>query len=149
VLVHRAALNRDVGPKCGQRLLEAGSAIDDDKLRRLQAAFDQIVEKGPPPPATLNGFAVRGPDGLRQAASLSPPLFFTASSTFWPSWRTPSATKREIEVAFLSSRTRTTVPSRMRRMIGSSARERAFHPSQSPFTFRQTRLTTSLPTEPA
>lgn len=37
------------------------------------------------------------------------------------SLRTPSATSREIEVAFLSSRTRTTVPSRMSRTIGSSA----------------------------
>ena len=43
---------------------------------------------------------------------------------------------------------RTTVPSRMSRMIGSSVSERAFHASQSPFTLRQVRLTTSLPTSP-
>jgi hypothetical protein len=43
-----------------------------------------------------------------------------------------------------SSRTRTTVPSRIRRMIDCSANERAFPASQSPFTSRQTRLTISL-----
>ena len=37
-----------------------------------------------------------------------------------------------------SSRTRTTVPSRMSRTIGSSASERAFQASQSPFTLRVT-----------
>jgi hypothetical protein len=36
------------------------------------------------------------------------------------------------------------VPSRIRRMIGSSFRERAFQASQYPFTLRQVRLTTSL-----
>src|ERR1700730_3700611 len=82
----------------------------------------------------------------RQAASLSPPMFLTANRTFWPSCRTPSATRSEIDVAFLSSRTRTTVPSRMSLMIGSSFKERAFQSSQSPFTLRQTRLTVSFPT---
>ena len=48
-------------------------------------------------------------------------MFFTASNTFWPSSRTPKATRSEIEVAFLSSRTRTTVPSRMSRTILSSS----------------------------
>ncbi len=33
-------------------------------------------------------------------------------------------------------------------MIGSAANERVFHASRSPFTLRQTRLTTSLPTAP-
>src|SRR6202035_4413787 len=51
----------------------------------------------------------------------------------------------EIDVAFRSSRTRTTVPSRISRTIGSSASGRVFQASQSLFTFRQTRLTTSLP----
>ena len=76
-------------------------------------------------------------------------MLLIASSTFWPSARTPSATSNEIEVAFLSSRTRATVPSRISRTIGSSASERAFQTSQSPFTLRQVRLTTSLPTGPA
>src|SRR3984893_8822004 len=84
----------------------------------------------------------------RQAASLSPPMFLTANRTFCPSCRTPSATRSEIDVAFLSSRTRTTVPSRMSLMIGSSFKERAFQLSQSPFTLRQTRLTVSFPTAP-
>ena len=52
-------------------------------------------------------------------------------------------------MAFLSSRTRTTVPSRMSRTILSSFSERAFHASQSLFTLRHVRLTTSLPTAPA
>ena len=53
-----------------------------------------------------------------------------------------------IEVALRSSRTHTTVPSRISRTIGSSASERAFQASQSAFTFRRTRLTVSLPTAP-
>ena len=44
--------------------------------------------------------------------------------------------------------TRTTVPSRMSLMIGSSFKECAFQSSQSPFTLRQTRLTVSFPTAP-
>jgi hypothetical protein len=62
--------------------------------------------------------------------------------------RTPSTTSSEIEVALRSSRTRTTVPSRIRRTIGSSASERLFQASQSLFTLRQVRLTVSLPTVP-
>ena len=46
----------------------------------------------------------------RQASVLSPPMFLTASNTFWPSARTPMTTSSEI--ALRSSRTRTTVPSR-------------------------------------
>src|SRR5205814_210698 len=85
---------------------------------------------------------------LRQASVLSPPMLLIASSTFWPSSRTPRTTSSEMEVALRSSRTRTTVPSRISRTIGSSASERAFHASQSLFTLRQTRLTVSLPTAP-
>ncbi len=44
MLMHRAALNRDVGPQCGKGFLEAGRAVDDDKFRRLQAMFDEFVE---------------------------------------------------------------------------------------------------------
>src|SRR5450631_3375995 len=57
-------------------------------------------------------------------------------------------TRSEIEVALRSSRTRTTVPSRIRRTIGSSASERVFQASQSLFTLRHVRLTVSLPTVP-
>src|SRR5271165_750730 len=38
--------------------------------------------------------------------------------------------EQEIAVDFLSSRTRATVPSRIKRMIGSAANERVFHASQ-------------------
>ena len=72
-----------------------------------------------------------------------------ASSTFWPSARTPSAIRSEIEVARLSRWIRTTVPSSISRTIGSSPSGRAFEASQSPFTLRHARLTTSLPSGPA
>ena len=58
-------------------------------------------------------------------------------------------TSSEMAVGLRSSRTRTTVPSRINRTIGSSASERAFQASQSLFTLRHTRLTVSLPTAPA
>jgi hypothetical protein len=51
----------------------------------------------------------------------------TANRTFWPSCLTPRATSKEIEVDFLSIRTRTTVPSRMSRMIGSPAKRLTIH----------------------
>src|SRR5204862_653021 len=70
------------------------------------------------------------------------------ATSSWLSSRTPRTTSSEMEVALRSSRTRTTVPSRISRTIGSSASERAFHASQSLFTLRQTRLTVSLPTAP-
>jgi len=43
--MHRAALNRDVGPQCGKGFLEAGRAVDDGEFRRLQATFDKVIEK--------------------------------------------------------------------------------------------------------
>jgi hypothetical protein len=51
-------------------------------------------------------------------------------------------------VALRSSRTRTTLPSRISRTMSSLARSRRVQASQSDFTFRHTRLTTSLPTAP-
>ena len=130
MLVHGAALDSHVGPQRRHRLFEARRAVDDDQLRRSQSAPDEIVEQ-------------------RTPGRLAFPACSIASSIFWPSARTPSATSNEIEVALLSSRTRATVPSRISRTIGSSASERAFQASQSPFVLRQTRLTTSLPTGPA
>ena len=53
-----------------------------------------------------------------------------------------------MDVAFLSRRTRATVPSRISRTMGSSLSARAFQASQSPLVLRQTRLTVSLPTAP-
>src|ERR1700757_2511658 len=48
MLVNRAALDKNIRPKRGERFLKAGSAIGDDELRRLQAAFDEIIEERPP-----------------------------------------------------------------------------------------------------
>ena len=75
-------------------------------------------------------------------------MFLIDSRTFWPSRRTPMAASTEMFVAFLSSRVLITVPSRISRTMSSSARLRAHHASQSTFTLRQARLTTSLPTAP-
>ena len=103
-------------------------AVDDDQLRRSNCAGrDRRAAHARPP-----------------RPSPPTPLITRASS---PSARTPSATSNEIEVALLSSRTRATVPSRISRTIGSSASERAFQASQSPFVLRQTRLAT--PCRPA
>jgi len=58
--------------------------------------------------------------------------------------RAPMAAGTEMFVAFLSMRVLITVPSRMMRTMSSSARLRAHQASQSTFTLRQARLTTSL-----
>jgi len=105
-----ATLNRRVKPKRRKRFVEAGPAVDDDKFGGLKSRM-------------------RLSSNARQTASLSSPMFLIASSTFWPSLRTPSATSNEMKVAFLSRRTRTTVPSRIIRMIGSLMSERAFQAS--------------------
>src|SRR5437763_13748188 len=93
VLVYRAALGRHVAPEGGQRLLQPGAAVDNQELWLAQPALDEIVENE------------------RHAWLVSPPMFLTANRTFWPSSRTPRTTRSAIEVAFRSSRTRTTVPS--------------------------------------
>src|SRR6516165_4476041 len=104
----------------------------------------------PVPPSTIRKSGLRSPRLTRSSRTarhawlVSPPIFLTASSTFWPSSRTPSTTRSTIEVAFRSSRARTTVPSRTKRTIGSSASEWAFQASQSVLTLRHTRLTVSL-----
>ncbi len=46
VLVDRAALDRHAIPDSGNRLVEAGGAINDEELRPPQPAFDEIVEDG-------------------------------------------------------------------------------------------------------
>ena len=48
MLVHRAALNRDIGPQHSQRRIQPRGAVDDDEFRRLQATFDKIVEEHSP-----------------------------------------------------------------------------------------------------
>ena len=46
--VNRAPLGRHRRPKRGQRLLQAGRAVDDQELRGPQPAGDQVIEHGPP-----------------------------------------------------------------------------------------------------
>src|SRR4051794_4642074 len=112
------------------------------------------ARSSPAAPSTIRNSGVRRPRAMRpsrtarQAASPSPPMSLTASSTFCPSRRTPSTTSRETLVALRSTRTRTTVPSRISRTTSSPARSRRHQASQSVLSLRQVRLTTSLPTAP-
>ena len=46
--MHGAALDRPVRPKRRERLVQAGTAIDDDEFRVSQAARDEVVEQRPP-----------------------------------------------------------------------------------------------------
>ena len=62
---------------------EPRRAIDDEELGSSQTASDGVCVE----------------DAARQASVLSPPMLLIASSTFWPSSRTPSTTSSEIEVA--------------------------------------------------
>jgi hypothetical protein len=66
MLVDGAALGRHIAPQSGQRLLQPSPAIDNQELRLAQLALDEVVEDGPP-------------------SLVSPPIFLTATSTFWPS----------------------------------------------------------------
>ena len=110
----------------------ARRAVDDDQLRRSQSAPDEIVR------------------AAHARAAYAFPAHALDREQHLLAVGAHAATSNEIEVALLSSRTRATVPSRISRTIGSSASERAFQASQSPFlVLRQTRLTTSLPTGPA
>ncbi|MNP39205.1 hypothetical protein D3C76_1327700 [compost metagenome] len=76
-------------------------------------------------------------------------MFLIETSTFCPSRRTPIAARTEMLVALRSRRVLMTVPSRMSLTISSSARLRLDQASQSTFTLRQARLTTSLLTAPS
>ena len=125
VLMHGAPLHWSAVPAGGVRLLQPRRAVNDKEVRPSQPALDEVIEH------------------VRQASALSPPMLLTASSTLCPSARTPMTTSSEIEVVLRSSRTRTAVPSRTRRRIGSSARERVFQASQSCFTLSHSRLTMS------
>jgi hypothetical protein len=53
MLMHGAALGRQLRPKGGKRAFEAGAAIDQQEFWRSQATRDQIVEHGTP-----GGFAL-------------------------------------------------------------------------------------------
>ena len=106
-----------VGPVRPDRrtgLVEPRRAVGNEELGPLQPALDEIVEDGAPSFGAL------------------PPMLLIASSTFWPSARTPRTTSNEIEVALRSSRTRAKVLSRSRRTIGALASERGSgHASRS------------------
>jgi len=86
-----AALGRHVGPQRRQRPLQPGSAISDQELRHAQAMGGSSQGSvGKADGMLLEG--IRPSNTPRQAASLSPPMFLTASSTFCPSRRTPKTT---------------------------------------------------------
>src|SRR5215831_10455859 len=130
VLMNRASLHRHAVPNGGDRALEPRAAIDDEEIGPPQAALDEIVEHGAP---GLGALAAHLPDRQQH--------FLTVLAH-------PDDDEQRDGSGLRSSRTRTTVPSRISRTIGSSASEREFHASQSPFTLRHTRLTVSLPTAP-
>ena len=44
LLVHRAALHRNIAPQAGQRRLQALAAVYDQKLRRLQATAGKVLQ---------------------------------------------------------------------------------------------------------
>ena len=130
MLVNRAALDRRVGPQRRQRLFQAcGAPSASDQLPAcLNPRLTEIVEQ-------------RAPGGLAFPAHACR----IASSSFWPSARTPSATRKRdrgrlaVE-ADTDNRAVEDQPHDRRSPSG-----RAFQASQSPFTLRHARLTTSLP----
>ncbi len=109
---------------------QALATVDDEELRRLQTTGEKVLQDMAP-----------GRLGL-------PAHVLTASRTFWPSRRTPTATSSGTDVTRLSRRALTPVPSRISRTRSSPDKSRAYQLSQSVFTLRQARLTASLPTLP-
>src|SRR5205823_6436696 len=97
MLVYRAPLHQRLRPHQPERLLQPRRAVDSNELGRLQPARDQVVEQ-------------RAPGRLALPAHVA-----HRQQELWPSRRTPNTASNEIDVALRSSRTRTTVPSRMSR----------------------------------
>src|ERR1700745_1711679 len=64
MLVNRAALDQNLRPQRGERLLEAGSAIGDNELRRPQAAFDEGIEDVQPGGLTLSAHVLEREENL-------------------------------------------------------------------------------------
>jgi hypothetical protein len=85
----------------GVTVLEARRAIDNGEFRRLQSPFDEIVEKGPPSRLAFAAYVLDRPQQLLA-------IF-------------PRAQRHERRNR--CGRTRTTVPSRVSRTIGSSVSE--------------------------
>src|ERR1700688_687024 len=48
VLMHGAALHQRVGPDQPEHLLQPRRAVDDDEIRRPQAAGDEVIKQTPP-----------------------------------------------------------------------------------------------------
>src|SRR5258707_8505273 len=74
--------------------------VDRAALRRHVAQSPARACSSPLPPSTIRNSGLRSPRltrssrTVRQASLVSPPMFLTANSTFWPSSRTPSTTAR-------------------------------------------------------
>ena len=128
---HPAALHRHVVPQAGERRLEALAAIDDHQLGLGQAARQQIVEHGPPSGLALTAQVLDGEHHLLAVAA--------------DAERDQERDGRGLG----SSRTLTTVPSRISRTMPSPARSRFCQASQAERVLCHARLTTSLPMRPA
>src|SRR3954453_3187869 len=128
MLMHGATLRGHVGPQRGQGPFQPGPAVDNEELGRAEAAGEQVVEDAAPRRFAFPSHVAYGQEQLLPVAA-------------------HAEDDQQRDVGRLrSSLTRTTVPSRMRRTTSSEARSRRFQASQSAFTLRQVRLTTSLPT---
>ena len=60
VLVNRVALSWHLRPQRRQRLLQAGRAVDDQDMGRLQPAGDQVVKQRSPGGLALAAHVLRG-----------------------------------------------------------------------------------------
>src|SRR5947199_7485811 len=103
MLVNRVSLHRHAILKHCDRPFHSRRTIDDEELRPAETTPDEVIEDSAPSFGVLAA------------------LFLTARRIFCPSARTPITTRSEIEVALPSRRTRTAVPSRISRTVGSSA----------------------------
>ena len=94
--VHKTANVPNKLPKSqhakAKRALQAISMAETKA--EAEAVFDAFID------------LTRSSRSALQAVSLSPPMFLTASSTFWPSSRMPSATRSEIDVSCRAERAR-------------------------------------------
>jgi hypothetical protein len=108
----------------------------------------------PLPPSTIRNSGLRSPRltmssrAARQASLVSPHMFLTANSHLLAVLPYAEHGQQHDRRGLSVEPDASTVPSRIKRMIGSSESERAFQAPQSPFTFRHTRLTVSLLTAP-
>src|ERR1700746_2422493 len=105
MLVDGTALGRHIAPQSGQRLLQPSPAIDNQELRLTQFALDEIVEDGAP---SLAGLATQMLDRKQLLLAVL---------------ARPERDQQHDRGGLAVSLTRTTVPSRIRRTIGSAASE--------------------------